>query len=418
MRELSLIFVLCLVCTLPALAQQVVPTPPGPVTLIPHNNVMNVLCSRVDANFNGVQDNGDSPASWIQVDIPTLQSLRTYTFPWAQVNAARVGVARGTGLIYFGVDNTVESFSLTNQTSNGTVYRGSVSAVSSTLQGTAIYISQRPNFTDPGSVIQYTLESSDSIVYPAGVNPQQTGRFITSTNVQGLYVLNEGLFGQQSGSLDIWKPTQFGPSKTTVEVGDTPNHVWVQGDSAYVTVNGSHWIVVVNLASAIAVDTILVGTTGFDGPRESCISNGKLFVSTFSGDVRVFDVATGVKTGSITLDAKPEGIAVVGGNIWVTRAFLLGGYSVERNVAVYNIDQSVSVSATHPTPSVPTAVIATSGRVRLPFKWTSDLSMYDSNGRRTHLQTVDSESGILDVSSLSPGVYVVSNGTTAITILK
>ena len=418
MRDLLLFAIACLCGIVSLTAQRVAQTPPSPLSIVRAGGIMHVFCARVDVNFNGTQDDGDARATWVQIDPSTLQPLRSYTFPWAEVTASRMGISETAKLLFVGVDNTVEQFSLESQERIGVVYNGLVFAVSSTLDGSAIYVSQRPSYTDPGSVVQVTLATGDTVVYQAGTNPQQSGRFLTSTNAQGLLVLSEGDFGQPTGVFDIWKESVLGAGLTSHAVGATPNHFCVSGDSAYITVNGSHWIVVINLFTTEAVDTILVGTSGYDGPRESVVNNGRLYVSTFTGDVRVFDISTGRRVGSITLDAKPEGIAINGTDLWVTRAFVAGGYSAERNVAVYDLTQAVSVNDDPFVINTPKAIIASTNRVVLPRDFHNQITITAIDGRRTDAQIVDSGSNKIDISSLTHGVYVVSDGTSAITLMR
>jgi hypothetical protein len=401
-------------------AQRTVSTPPQAVHIFQANGLMQVLCARTDANFNGVADEGDAPAAWLQVT-PTLQVVRSYTFPWADVKASRIGTILQRDRLFVGVDNAVQEFDLTDQALKGTVYTGPVSAVSaieSASNGPTLYISQRPNFTDPGTVVQRVVATGDSVVYAAGPNPQQSLRFTTSTNVSGLLTISEGVFGQANGIVDVWKQSALGAARTTITVGDTPNHVTVSGDSAYVTVNGSHHVVVIDLVSVTAVDTIAVGTSGFDGPRESVVDNGILYVSTFSSDVRLFSIEDGRRIGVVTLDAKPEGILVFGRDLWVTRSFLMGGYSAESNVAVYDLDAAVSVEADATRPNMPKAIVATGTSVTLPLDAGKGLTMRTLEGRQTAVRTVDSERCTIDVSSLPRGVYVVSDGTSSITLMR
>lgn len=402
-------------------AQRSVSTPPQAVHLMQANGLVNVFCARTDANFNGTADDGDRPAAWLQVT-PSLQVVRTYEFPWADVKASRIGTIIHRNRVYVGIDNTVQEFDLTDQSNKGTVYNGPVSAVSaveSVTNGPTLYISQRPNFTDPGTVVQRVVATGDSVVYAAGPNPQMSRRFTTSTNVSGLLIISEGVFGQANGILDVWKQSAFGAARTTITVGDTPNHIAVSGDSAYITVNGSHHVVVVNLVSVTAVDTIPVGTSGFDGPRESVVLNGVLYVSTFNSDVRLFNIADARPLGFIALDAKPEGMLVIGRDLWVTRTFLKGGYSAETNVAVYDLDAAVSVEeADARRAAMPKAVVATGNTVRLPLDAGKGLTMRTLEGRQTAVRTVDSEHCTIDVSSLPRGVYVVTDGTASITLMR
>jgi len=418
MRVLLAFSIVCISCTSLAWAQRIATAPPSPVSIVKAMGLINVFSNRVDANFDGVLDQGDSPAAWVQIDPTSLQTLKSYSFPWADVKASFVGISETAKAAFFCIGNTVEKYGLESLMPEGVVYSGLCSAVSSTGGGAAIYVSQRPSFTDPGAVVQVTLDTRDSTVYQAGPNPQRTARFITSSNVQGLAVLSEGVFGRPNGLFDMYKQSPFGTARTSLSVGDTPNHFFILGDSAYVTVNGSHWVVIVDLSTAAAVDTIMVGTSGFDGPRESVVSNGKLYVSTFSSDVRVFDVASGTFIGKVVLNAKPEGIAINGTDLWVTRSYVAGGYSAERDVAVYDLNQAVSVDDQHVSPALPRALYVTSANVALPFNPDATIKLSALDGRTYAMKTVVSGSCTLDISSLPLGVYVATDGASVITLMR
>lgn len=414
----ALLMAMCLLGTLSATAQRTIETPPIPASVHAVGDIVHIFCAQTDLDYDGVLEEQEQPASWLQVDRTSLQVLRRYDFPWADVQAFRLGIAAETNRAYVVVNGKVEEFKLDDQSSQGIVYSAmGTYSVSTTPSGTALYVAHRPSFTDPGYVVRKVPGSDDSSTFAAGPNPQQAVRFRTSAGTAGIIILSEGVFGQESGSIDLWETINNSDERITLNVGDTPNHITVHGDSAYVTANGSHWVAVIDLATRKVVDTLLVGTEGFNGPRESVVANGKLLVSTYAGDVRVIDLASRSMMRTIPIGAKPEGLCVAGEDLWVTRAYN-DDYSPAKDVAVYRVIDATSVHADLGTPVVPRAIVATGTSVRLPFVAGSPLTMRTLDGRTSTIHTVDSGHCTIDVSTLSRGVYVITDGTSSVTLMR
>jgi YVTN family beta-propeller protein len=330
----------------------------------------------------------------------------------------RLGIAAETNRAYIVVGGKVEEFKLDDQSPLGVIYNApGTYSVSTTSAGNSLYIAHRPSYTDPGYVVRKVLGTGDSTSFAAGPNPQQAVRFRTSSGTAGVVILSEGVFGQESGSIDLWETINNVDERVTLNVGDTPNHITVHGDSAYVTANGSHWVAVIDLVTRKLVDTLLIGTEGFNGPRESVVANGKLIVSTYAGDVRVIDLATRNTMRTIPIGAKPEGLCVAGEDLWVTRAYN-DDYSPAKDVAVYRVIDATSVQSDLRTPVTPRAIIATGTTARLPFAAGSPLTMRTLDGRTSAIHTVDSGHCTIDVSTLSRGVYVITDGTSSVTLMR
>lgn len=414
----ALLLCMCLLGTLSLTAQRTVETPPIPASVHVVGDVVHIFCAQSDIDYDGTQESGELPAAWLQVDRSSLQVLRTFTFPWADVQVFRLGIAAETNRAYVVVDEKVEEFTLDSQSPLGVIYQApGTYSVSTTAAGNSLYIAHRPSFTDPGFVVRKVLGTGDSTSYAAGPNPQQALRFRTSDGTAGVIILSEGVFGQESGSIDLWENINNVDERVTLNVGDTPNHITVHGDSAYVTANGSHWVAVIDLKQRAVVDTLLVGTEGFDGPRESVVANGKLLVSTYAGDVRVIDLTTRSIMRIIPIGAKPEGLCIAGEDLWVTRAYT-PEYAPATDVAVYRVIDATSVQADLRTPVAPRAIVATGNTVRLPFAAARPLTMRTLDGRTSTIRAVDSEHCTIDVSTLSRGVYVITDGTSSVTLMR
>jgi DNA-binding beta-propeller fold protein YncE len=238
--------------------------------------------------------------------------------------------------------------------------------------------------------------------------------------VRGIAFINEGTFGgADDGTLDIY----VGQQRTTVDVGDTPNHLLIHDGRAYVTVNGSHHIIVVDLAERKVIDTIKTGTSGYDGPRESAIDTKdpdgrmRLYVTTFTGDVRIFDLATGQRTGTLAVGAKPEGLAIIGRELWVTRTFVEGGYAAARDVVIFDLNALTSVRENIER-KAPSAYLAVGGSLRLPFELQNDATLTDLAGKTTRVSAVVSDAQTLDCRHLTSGVYALRSGQHSVTVIR
>jgi hypothetical protein len=79
-------------------------------------------------------------------------------------------------------------------------------------------------------------------------------------------------------------------SFTTKKTGKTPNHMLVTDKRIYLTLNGSHSVIIYNSANGDFIREVATGTTGFNGPREVVeLPNNKFSVSTYNGEVIIFD---------------------------------------------------------------------------------------------------------------------------------
>lgn len=390
-------------------AQQLIQTQPSVAAIIPDNDVVHVFTDRVDLDYDGEQGDGDLPAQWLIIDPGTLQPRSTYTFPWARITARHPALDAATGLMFVGVGDTVWAYtSRTQQRGSDPVYVGPNETLGYDARAAVLLITQRPSFTDPGTVVTLDLISKETSTQPTSVNPQITDFFRDDQGTITAVVLCEGTFGNADGSVVFYDAT----GSESLEVGDTPNHLAIDEEAGlmYVVMNGSHQIHVIDLTSRSIVDTWETGTTGFDGPRHIALSSSYAFVTSYSGVVHVFNRTDGTLVGSPTLLAKADPIAAVGSSIWVGHSFELGTYTPTGNVAIYPLS-IVSVRES-PTSSTPTAFMTSADQVRLPmFTGGKPLTMMDLQGALVAHQLMADSSAVLDVSAVPSGVYVVSDGT-------
>ncbi|ROL56392.1 T9SS C-terminal target domain-containing protein [Bacteroidetes/Chlorobi group bacterium Naka2016] len=310
-----------------------VPNVPIPITVGPQPTYINgyynfsqndyrlvVTSLGVDANFNGVEDPGDQKPALYTISINEIMSgkfsgtvLReldfgSLPFPtriYVDINGNFAYVPNKLKIDKISLENGDIIYSLNpfaNQTLPEDAFIQSVFVYSGlvfvTVQGTNIN-----NF--------YIFEEQTSEIFfesAAELYPQQ---ILVIGNY--LLILCEGTFGQNDSKLMIYQISDLASKLivyvNTIDIGDTGNHLYPVGtDKVIVTMNGSHQVHIINLATAEIEKTIQFPTTGFDGPRESAIVSQNYIVSTaYDGNLYIHNFE-GVKTGQTFVGDKLEGL--------------------------------------------------------------------------------------------------------------
>jgi YVTN family beta-propeller protein len=161
----------------------------------------------------------------------------------------------------------------------------------------------------------------------------------------GIYVLSEGNIGSGNSKLGFYtiNPVlytsdyflQQNPGQTGL--GDTGNDAIVYGSKMYIVMNFSSEVVVLNAATGVFVKRIPFGTgAGKQNPRYALGAKGKVYVSsTNDNKVSIIDTVSLTISGSIAVGANPEGMAVVGNNLYVANS---GGYNLVPDSTVSVVD--------------------------------------------------------------------------------
>lgn len=152
-------------------------------------------------------------------------------------------------------------------------------------------------------------------------NDKGGGIEIPGTKTQGFYILGEGTFGSENSTLYYYDlntkavTDRFTTANPGSVLGNTANDMKVYGSKLYVAVDVSNKVLVLDAASGRILEDIDMGEA--DGtprePRGIACAAGKVFVSTYSGQVARID------TTSYAVDYTPysgsfkysEGIAEV-----------------------------------------------------------------------------------------------------------
>jgi DNA-binding beta-propeller fold protein YncE len=187
-----------------------------------------------------------------------------------------------------------------------------------------------------------------------GTNPP-----ITPQGPRGLYILNEGNFQRGNATLSFYMPdsnivyNDLFQSVNGRPLGDVGNSITIHDGLAYLVINNSHRIEVIDVNTHKSVGTI--ASAAGASPRQIAFSsNGVGFVSNlFAGSVSVYEPARGKVVGEIPVGENPDGIAAAGNTIVVANSGFGSGNTVSIIDAV-----SRSVVKTLRVGDYPTAVYA------------------------------------------------------------
>jgi len=179
----------------------------------------------------------------------------------------------------------------------------------------------------------------------------------------GVFILNEGNFGAGNASVDFLSTdgvvTHDIYSLINNEpLGDVAQSIYMDGDLAYIVLNGSAKIEIVNRYSFEKVGTV---STGLVNPRYMTILNGMAYVTNW-GDptdpsddfVAVINLSNFTVSSTITVSEGPEQIVSANNRIYVAH---MGGWNFGNTISVINPGTN-SVSSTIQTGDVPESLIA------------------------------------------------------------
>ncbi len=158
----------------------------------------------------------------------------------------------------------------------------------------------------------------------------------------GVLILNEGNFGQDNSTISFlsndladFQVSAFSTVNPTKILGNTAQDIGFYDDYAFVVVNASNKIEIVNRYTLEYVATV---DTGLDNPRYIAFANGKGYVTNW-GDasvttddyVAILNVSNYTISGTIPVVEGPERIIENNGKLYVAHK---GGYGYGNTVSV------------------------------------------------------------------------------------
>ena len=178
----------------------------------------------------------------------------------------------------------------------------------------------------------------------------------SGTSLNGVYVLNEGNFGQANASVTAYDPITGEVSQNQYEnengspIGDILYSATEIGDRLYLVVNNSSKIEVVDKETLTKIATIRIANEA--SPRELVqVSETKAYVTNlFGNSVSVINLQTNEEDSTITVGSNPEGIAVVGERAFVANSGFGNGNTI--SVINTNTDEVVNTVTVGDNPVV------------------------------------------------------------------
>lgn len=167
-----------------------------------------------------------------------------------------------------------------------------------------------------------------------------------ATQVNGLYVLCEGVYGQNNSALSVFSFTDSTLASDYFSVvnktglGETANDMLVVDNDLYVVVSGSASIMVLNKNTAELRKIIsIIDTNGVNRqPRHIAYYNGYVYVSCFDGNVLKISTKTKEIVSVLSTGGRnPEGLAVAAGKLYVANSGGLSYPNYDNTVSVINL---------------------------------------------------------------------------------
>lgn len=168
---------------------------------------------------------------------------------------------------------------------------------------------------------------SDDDPAPRPALGTQEGKPVAAAGFSGMYILNEGGWGQNNARLDYldfstgtYSENLYVAANENVvlELGDVANDLQLHSGNLYAVLNGSHKVEVMNAATIKRI-----GQVDVNSPRAVTFSDGKGYVTSWvdgtndNGSVVEFDLRTLQVTRTLSVGQEPEGIAAVNGKLYV-----------------------------------------------------------------------------------------------------
>lgn len=160
-----------------------------------------------------------------------------------------------------------------------------------------------------------------------------------NAQVDGIYILNEGLFQMNNSTLTYY---DFSNNSLTDDIfleknhrglGDVGNDLKAYGNKLYAVINNS------NRVEVMTKDAISIKAIALDGkqPRRIAFYAGKAYVSCFDGDVVRIDTTTLEVDNTIHSGANPEGLCICNGKLYVANSGGLNAPNYGTTISVFNL---------------------------------------------------------------------------------
>jgi hypothetical protein len=156
---------------------------------------------------------------------------------------------------------------------------------------------------------------------------------------EGLYVLNQGEFGDNNSTLTFYNYSTkaltadiFGSANAGSKLGDTGNDIEIYGSKMYIVVNNSNVVDVVNAKTGKLLKQITLNQ-----PRDVVFYKGNAFITSYDGYVGVVDTTALTLGQHITVGRNPEQMVIVGTKMYVANSGGLSFGNPDKTVSVIDL---------------------------------------------------------------------------------
>ncbi len=338
--------------TLPLDAQQYLPhdslyvgNTPVHIVKSPNDGTLHVFCAGFDENYNGQFDEGDEYPSWWVINkteqfgeflFETEKKLsfdKFFRFP-SGVEVFRPGFNWRDNVIYIPFQGHIRAYDLMKfELIDEEVAR--IDATSIDFAGGHLLITVSPGANEKGRLDVLNVSSGQILqTIPADINVMQCVYYPSPKGIS-IALLSNGEYGESNGKVQYGAINHMSDFTLDYEVivGSNPNHMIFKNGKLYVSVNGDHKVVEIDVETH-EIRTFYLGTVAFNGPRELYVDGNYLYVATYTGDFRKINLETGcIDMIASFSDYKAESILTYDN-------YLIGLYSYD---AMYGASNTVVV---------------------------------------------------------------------------
>lgn len=301
------------------------------------NQLFHVFCLGVDLDYDGQKDEGDENPSWWTVNKNDLSNpVKKLEFDFGFLGFPfRPYLDFTNRKLYISQSGLIKVFSLDSYSKIDEI-AGDYYATAISGNNNYLFLSV-PEYQKNGKVAVLDINTKQEISsISAGLNVQQNLYYELNAK-QMLAVMSEGdgngnamiqFFEINSGILTSLKKFDG--------LGNFGNHISIYKNHLVYTLNGSHKLIIFDLNNFSITKNISIGTVGFEGPRETAFnSDNEIFVSTYKGDIRKYNLASGLMEQQLSTDSKAEGISILQNDIMLVANISKPDYSVNNIISIF-----------------------------------------------------------------------------------
>jgi YVTN family beta-propeller protein len=151
----------------------------------------------------------------------------------------------------------------------------------------------------------------------------------------GVFVANQGAFGQGNGSISVYDPlSDQASSEAITGLSSIVQGIALRNGELYVAANSGGRLDVFSTVSLNPVEQV---TRQISSPRYIAFpSDQNAYVSNLFGDISVVDLSSGTVTKTVSTSGSPEGLTVAGDRVYAA----LGVFDASSKVAVLNANDA------------------------------------------------------------------------------